>query len=95
MLRSRLPVRLGYALVYPDRLSRHLARQHQLGIFVYRGLDVHALTQQCQTSGQVRCRSFGRLDRNNARIGRRFSELWHHLLHGGVYRCDSRSTTDA
>ena len=32
-------------------LSRHLARQHQLGIFVYRGLDVHALTQQCQTSG--------------------------------------------
>ena len=51
--------------------------------------------QQCQTSGQVRCRSFGRLDRNNARIGRRFSEVWHHLLHGGVYRCDSRSTTDA
>lgn len=37
MLRSRLPVRLGYALVYPDRLSRHLARQHQLGIFVYAG----------------------------------------------------------
>lgn len=27
-------------------------------------------------------------------IGRRFSELWHHLLHGGVYRCGSRSTTD-
>lgn len=23
-----LPVRLEYALVYPDRLSRHLARQH-------------------------------------------------------------------
>ena len=38
LLRSRLPVRLGYALVYPDCLSRHLARQHQLGIFVYRGL---------------------------------------------------------
>lgn len=37
MLRSRLPVRLGYALVYPDCLSRHLARQHQLGIFIYRG----------------------------------------------------------
>lgn len=28
-------------------ISRHLARQHQLDIFVYRGLDVHALTQQC------------------------------------------------
>ena len=27
-----------------------------------------------------------RLDRNNPRIGRRFSELWHHLLHGGVHR---------
>lgn len=37
MLRSRLPVRLGYALVYPDCLSRHLARQHQLGIFVIAG----------------------------------------------------------
>ena len=35
------------------------------------------------------------VDRNNACIGRRFSELWHHLLHGGVYRCGSRSTTDA
>lgn len=37
MLRFRLPVRLGYALVYPDCLSRHLARQHQLDIFVYPG----------------------------------------------------------
>lgn len=37
MLRSRLPVRLGYALVYPDRLSRHLARQHQLGILFIAG----------------------------------------------------------
>ena len=52
MLRSRLPVRLGYALVYPDRLSRHLARQHQLGIFVYRGLDVHALTNNAKRAAK-------------------------------------------
>ncbi len=59
--RSRLPVRLGYALVYPDRLSRRLARQHQLGIFVYRGLDVHPFAQQYQTCRKIRLSSTRRL----------------------------------
>lgn len=52
MLRSRLPVRLGYALVYPDCLSRHLARQHQLGILVYRGLDVHSFAHNIKRAAK-------------------------------------------
>ena len=76
----------GICLCLPRSfLSRRLASQHQLGIFVYRGLDVHAHAMPKRAAGRC-CRSFGRLDRNNARIGRRFSELWHHLLHGGVHR---------
>ncbi|MED9798136.1 MAG: hypothetical protein UFX66_00465 [Collinsella aerofaciens] len=52
-------------LVYPDCLSRHLARQHQLGIFVYRGLDVHPFAQQYQTCRQIRLSSTRRLVGNN------------------------------
>lgn len=38
-----LPIWLEHALVYPDHLPGHLARQHQLGIFIYCRLDVHPL----------------------------------------------------
>lgn len=41
------------------------ARQHQLGIFVYRGLDVHPFAQQYQTCRQIRLSSTRRLVGNN------------------------------
>lgn len=39
--------------------------QHQLGIFVYRGLDVHPFAQQYQTCRQIRLSSTRRLVGNN------------------------------
>ena len=42
-----------------------LVRQHQLGIFVYRGLDVHPFAQQYQTCRQIRLSSTRRLVGNN------------------------------
>ena len=50
-----------------------LARQHQLGIFVYRGLDVHPFAQQYQTCRQIRLSSTRRLVGNNTCLSRRFS----------------------
>lgn len=58
------------ALVYPDHLPRHLASQHQLGIFVYCRLDVHPLAQQHQACRQISRSRFGRMGRNDARLSR-------------------------
>lgn len=49
-----------------------LARQHQLGIFVYRGLDVHPFAQQYQTCRQIRLSSTRRLVGYNTCLSRRF-----------------------
>ena len=47
-----------------------LARQHQLGILVYRGLDVHSFAQQYQTCRQIRLSSTRRLAGNNTCLSR-------------------------
>ena len=53
------------------------------------------LSRNNGTRPQIRSRSLDRMDGNDTGISRRFSKLWHHLLHGGLHRggCTHPSVT--
>lgn len=57
---------------FTQTVFQDIWRQHQLGIFVYRGLDVHPFAQQYQTCRQIRLSSTRRLVGNNTCLSRRF-----------------------